>query len=85
VILPGSGGTVTFKYDPFGRRVQKNGPAGTTNYLYDGANVVTDLNSTGAVVASYAQGSGIDEPLASLSVAGTAFFEADGLGSVTSL
>ena len=29
-------GTTTFKYDPFGRRVQKSGPNGTTNYLYDG-------------------------------------------------
>src|SRR5512141_600748 len=26
VVLPGAGGTVSFKYDPFGRRVQKNGP-----------------------------------------------------------
>lgn len=85
VTLPGSGGTVTFKHDPFGRRIQKSGPAGTINYLYDGANVVTDLDSSGAVIASYAQGSGIDEPLASISSAGTAFFEADGLGSITSL
>jgi RHS repeat-associated protein len=85
VTLPGSGGTVTFKYDPFGRRIQKSGPAGITNYLYDGANVVADLNASGAVVASYAQGSGIDEPLASITAAGTVFFEADGLGSVTSL
>jgi RHS repeat-associated protein len=85
VTLPGSGGTVTFKYDPFGRRIQKSGPAGTTNYLYDGANVVTDLDLNGAVLARYTQGVGIDEPLASVTGFGTAFFEADGLGSVTSL
>ena len=29
-------GTTTFRYDPFGRRIQKSGPLGTTNYLYDG-------------------------------------------------
>ncbi len=28
VALPGTGGTVTFKYDPFGRRVQKVSPVG---------------------------------------------------------
>ena len=85
VTLPGSGGTVTFKYDPFGRRIQKSGPAGTSNYLYDGANAVTDVNASGAVVASYTQGAGIDEPLASVTGTGTVFFEADGLGSITSL
>ncbi|HVO63643.1 MAG TPA: RHS repeat-associated core domain-containing protein, partial [Terriglobales bacterium] len=85
VTLPNGGGTVTFKYDPFGRRIQKSGPAGTTNYLYDGANTVTDLDANGAVLARYAQGTGIDEPLASSTGLGTAFFEADGLGSITSL
>jgi len=46
---------------------------------------VTDVSASGTVLASYAQGSGIDEPLASVSSMGTAFFEADGLGSITSL
>ena len=27
-------GTTTFRYDPFGRRIQKSGPLGITNYLY---------------------------------------------------
>jgi len=36
-------------------------------------------------LARYTQGSGIDEPLASVTGLGAAFFEADGLGSVTSL
>ena len=40
-VVPGTnGGTTTFKYDPFGRRIQKSGPLGTTNYLYDGMNVI---------------------------------------------
>src|ERR1700742_462356 len=42
VVLPGTGGTVSFKYDPFGRRVQKSGPLGTTNYLYDGRNLLEE-------------------------------------------
>jgi YD repeat-containing protein len=35
VVNPGVG-TTTFRYDPFGSRIQKSGPLGTTNYLYDG-------------------------------------------------
>jgi RHS repeat-associated protein len=85
VTLPGTGGTVTFRYDPFGRRIQKSGLAGITNYLYDGANVVADLNSTGAVLARYAQGAGVDEPLAATLGGTLAFYEADGLGSITSM
>ena len=83
--MPGSGGTVSFKYDPFGRRIQKSGPAGTTNFLYDGANIVTDVDASGTVLARYTQGAGIDQPLASVTELGNAFFEADGLGSITSL
>jgi YD repeat-containing protein len=37
VVNPGVG-TTTFRYDPWGRRIQKSGPLGTTNYLYDGPN-----------------------------------------------
>lgn len=47
-VVPGSnGGTTTFKYDPFGRRIQKSGPLGTTNYLYDLRNVVEEANGGG--------------------------------------
>ncbi|HEX4921663.1 MAG TPA: RHS repeat domain-containing protein [Candidatus Bathyarchaeia archaeon] len=38
-VVPGTG-TTTFRYDPFGRRIQKSGPLGTTNYLYDGSSKI---------------------------------------------
>jgi hypothetical protein len=42
--VPGTGGgTTNFKYDPFGRRIQKSGPLGTTNYLYDGWDLFGEL------------------------------------------
>jgi RHS repeat-associated protein len=85
VTLPGTGGTVTFKYDPFGRRIQKSGPSGTTNYLYDGANILEEVDATGTVLARYTQGPGIDEPLAVAQGGVTSYYQADGLGSVTSL
>jgi hypothetical protein len=63
---PGSGGTVTFKYDPFGRRVYKSSSAGTSIYVYDGDNQVEETNASGGVVARYTQTQNIDETLAML-------------------
>jgi YD repeat-containing protein len=55
VTLPGTAGTVTFIYDPLGRRIQKSSPNGTTNYVYDGANLMEELDTSGNVVARYTQ------------------------------
>jgi RHS repeat-associated protein len=85
VTLPGSGGTVTFKYDPFGRRVQKSSSTGTTNYVYDGANVLEEVDGSGKVLARYVQSPGVDQPLAETRGSTTSYYQADGLGSVTSL
>jgi RHS repeat-associated protein len=86
VTLPGTGGTVNFKYDPFGKRIQEIAPTcGTTIYVYDGENVVEELGGGGNLLASYTQGAGIDEPLAMTRIGGTYFYHADGLGSITSL
>jgi RHS repeat-associated protein len=85
VALPGSGATVTFKYDPMGRRINKSSSAGTSTFAYDGDNLIEETNSTGAVVARYSQTQNIDEPLAMLRSSATSYFQADGLGSITSL
>ena len=86
VTLPGNGGTVNFKYDPFGRRSMKVVPSGTTTiYAYDGANVIGEFNASGNSTALYAQGLSIDEPLAVSRSGAVSFYEADGLGSITSL
>jgi YD repeat-containing protein len=85
VTLPGTGGTVSFTYDPFGRRVKKVSSAGTSIYAYDGDNLIEEVNSSGAVVARYSQGLNIDEPLAMLRTGATSFYNADGLGTITSL
>jgi RHS repeat-associated protein len=85
VTLPGSGGTVTFKYDPLGRRIEKSSTATTSVFAYDGDNLIEEANSSGAVVARYTQTQNIDEPLAMLRSSTTSYYEADGLGSNTSL
>jgi RHS repeat-associated protein len=78
-------GTDSFKYDPFWHRIYKSSSAGTSVYAYDGDNLIEETNSSGGVVARYSQGLSIDEPLAMLRSATTSYYDADGLGSVTSL
>src|SRR5712664_3706336 len=85
VTLPASGGTVSFKYDPFGRRIYKSSSSGTSVFAYDGDNLIEETNSSGAAVARYSQTQNIDEPLAMLRSSATSYYHADGLGSVTSL
>ena len=77
--------TVSFKYDPFGRRIYKQSPTFTSLFAYDGDNLVETVNSSGSVVSRYTQSQDIDEPLAELCSSTTSYYEADGLGSVTSL
>ncbi len=76
---------VSFKYDPFGRRVFKNSPTGTTIYVYDGDNINEELDGSGNLGERYTHGPGIDEPLVGQRQPLIFYYEADGLGSVTSL
>jgi RHS repeat-associated protein len=86
VTLPGTGGTVSFKYDPFGRRIQKTNASGATAYVYDGDNIVEELTgSSGTIAERYTYGPGIDEPLVGQRQPLIFYYEADGLGSVTSM
>jgi RHS repeat-associated protein len=85
-VVPGTnGGTTTFKYDPFGRRIQKSGPLGTTNYLYDGANALEEVDNNANALARYTQGSYVDEPLSELRSGVVSYYEQDGVNSVSSL
>ena len=88
VTLPGTGGTITFKYDPFGRRIQKaftqNSTTTTTNYLTT-ETMRRGRDQNGNVLSRYAETQNIDEPLAEQRSGTTSYYEADGLGSVTSL
>jgi RHS repeat-associated protein len=85
VTLPGATGTVTFKYDPLSRRVQKVSAASVTTYLYGGPDLVEELDAFGNALARNTQGVGIDEPLAELRSNTISYYEQDDLGSVTSL
>ena len=84
VVNPGVG-TTTFKYDPFGRRIYKQSPSFTSVFVYDGDNLLETLNASGSELAGYTQTQNIDEPLAELRGSTTDYYEADALGSITSL
>ena len=84
VAVPGTG-TVSFKYDPFGRRIYKSSPTFTGIFVYDRDNLIETANASGTEVASYTHTRNIDEPLAELRSGGASYYEADGLGSITSL
>lgn len=87
--------TVTFKYDPFGRRVEKKvtGLAPqvpvplTTRYVYDGEDIIlqTVSNGTTTTTTHFVPGPGIDDPLAMVRGGQKYFYHADGLGSIVAI
>jgi RHS repeat-associated protein len=84
--VPGTnGGTTAFNYDPFGRRIYKSSPSFSGIFIYDGPNVIETVNTSGVTVSTYAMTQSTDEPLAAQQGGVPAFYEADALGSLTSL
>src|ERR1700756_551446 len=63
----------------------KSGSARTANYLYDGNNLLEEVDNSGNVLARYTQSGLIDEPLSELRSGTTSYYEQDGLDTVTSL
>jgi RHS repeat-associated protein len=86
VVTPASG-SVTYKYDALGRRIQRTPSSGiSTNFVYDGQDVVKDINSDGTTV-EYLNGPGIDNKIRQKgsSNSTTYYFSQDHLGSTTAL
>jgi len=83
--------TLNFKYDPFGRRIEKQVvdtlATTTTNYVYDGEDILLQLVNDGATTHTrqFVHGPGIDEPLAQMQDEQSYYYHADGLGSVLAL
>jgi len=80
-VQPPNQAAIFFQYDPYGRRIKK----GVNLYAYDGTNLIQEADSSGNLVARYVFGTGIDELLAAHRDGVWKFYEADGLGSITSL
>jgi RHS repeat-associated protein len=84
--------TVTFAYDPFGRRIlktllkEKEGEVTTrtTSYIYDNEDIIFEENKNGEITR-YTHGPGIDEPISIEQKGKAYYYHFDGLGSVTAL
>lgn len=77
--------TVTFRYDPFGRRIEVDDNGTITRYVYDGANVVYQYDGSNNVTASFTNGLGQNTPLEVVEGTATYYYQKDGGGSVTAL
>ena len=91
--------TITFKYDPFGRRTEKqttittngNTKTTTTNYIYDNDNIAvettatTENGTTTNTTTNYTHGITTDEHLAMERNGQYYYYHTDGLGSTTAI
>jgi YD repeat-containing protein len=80
--------TVKYKYDPSGRRVEKNVDGYKTRYIYDGGNVIAEYDGNGNLTRKYIHGAGVDELVCMIDVADSSavyYYHYDGLGSVVAL
>ena len=73
----------TFSYDALGRRVSKTINGVQTEYLYDGTDIVAEIQG-GAVAATYLRSLNVDEPFLRTSAVAE-YYHADALGSTLAL
>ena len=83
VLLP-DGQSVNYGYDALGRLSSRSAGTSTTNFLYDGADVVRDTRTDGPTV-NYINGPGIDQKLRQGDTSGNLYFLKDHLGSTVAL
>lgn len=76
---------ITYKYDPFGRRIEKNVVGVVTKFVYDGDQVIAEYDNTGTLLRKFIYGPGIDEPVVMEDGTNKYYYHFDGLGSVTEL
>jgi RHS repeat-associated protein len=84
VVTP-TAGSVSYKYDALGRRVQSAPSTGvSTNFTYDGDDVAQDKTSAN-VITEYLNGPGIDNKIRQKTGNTLYYFAQDHLGSTTAL
>jgi RHS repeat-associated protein len=86
VTLP-TGLKVNYKYDGLGRRIQRTTSASANErYVYDGNDVLLDLNADWSVATTYLSRPGIDNHLRQTSATtGVSYYLTDHLGSTSAL
>jgi RHS repeat-associated protein len=79
--------TATYKYDPAGRRIEKDIDGDTTTYVYDGGNVIAEYDD-GVLARKFVHGPRVDEVVCMINVADNNaiyYYHYDGSGSVVAL
>src|SRR5262249_46665924 len=77
--------TVSYSYDALGRRVQRTSTtSGTTKFVYDGLDVVRDLDANGVTVAEYLNGIEIDDKVRQTINGAASYFLTDHLATTRS-
>jgi RHS repeat-associated protein len=86
-LVSATNGTITaaYNFDPFGRRISKTVNGTTTNFLYDGDQIIAEYDDGGVLQKKYIYGSGIDEPIVMISGANTYYYNRDGLNSTSEI
>jgi RHS repeat-associated protein len=80
--------TVSYSYDPLGRRVSRTENAQTERYIHDGAHIITDTDDAGTLLRTYTHGPGMDNLLAMTvygGVTNTYYYVKDHLNSTVAL
>jgi RHS repeat-associated protein len=77
--------SASYKYDPFGRRIEKNVNGIVTKYLYDAEDILLEYDGSNQIASRYTHGPGIDEPLSMEKNSQEYYYHFDGLGSVTGI
>jgi len=78
--------TLTYGYDPQGRRAHKTVGSTATHYLYSGNQILMETNSSGQLQRRYVYGPGIDEPITMITSSGDHYYyHANHQGSIIAL
>ena len=77
--------TITYKYDAFGRRIEKNTSGLVVKFIYDANQAIIETDNNGNTEAKYVYGTGIDEILTMKRGLNTYFYHFDGLGNVATI
>jgi len=82
--------TVSYTYDPAGRRIEKKVDGATeVKYVYDGDHIIAEYDGSNSLLRKYIHGPGIDQPICMIESSGgyvgTYYYHFDALGSVVGL